>query len=100
MRGTGSAIVLVGLLTLAAPRPAAAANGLGGAIGDLLGGVFALPMGVLAGTASGPPVIGTIGGALAGAINTLGYTTRGALKLVGVAVPTAASLAPYIPLFL
>ena len=91
----GLAIVLaVGL-----PAPAAEAS-LGGAIADLVSAVFALPSSVLAGTFGGPPVIGTIAGALQGAVNTVGYATRSALQFVGVAIPLAAKIAPFIPLFL
>lgn len=67
---------------------------------DIVGGVFAIPMGVLGGTFGGPPIIGTIGGALRGTLQAVGLTTRGAFKLVGVAVPLAAKVAPLIPLFL
>ena len=80
--------------------PAHADNDLIGGLTDVVQGALAIPMGTLAGTFGGPPIIGTIGGALQGALNTIGYTTRGLLRLVGVAVPTAASLAPLIPLFL
>ena len=94
--------VMAMALMLAAParQAAAAGNGLIGGVGDLLGGVMSIPMGILAGTMSGPPILGTVGGALAGSLNALSLTTRGVLKLVGVAIPTAAAVAPYIPLFL
>ena len=97
------ALVVVAAIVVAwaAPmRQAAAANGLMGGIGDILGGVLSIPMGILAGTMSGPPILGTVGGALAGSLNAVSLTTRGLLKLVGVAIPTAAAVAPYIPLFL
>lgn len=70
------------------------------AVGDLVAGVLSVPVGVLAGTVNGPPIIGTVGGALQGAASTVGYTLRGALRLIGVAIPAAASVAPYIPVFL
>lgn len=84
----------------AAAAPARADNDLVGGLTDVVQGALAIPVGAIAGTLGGPPLIGTVGGALQGALNALGYTTRGVLRLVGVAVPTAASLAPLIPLFL
>ena len=78
----------------------ASSNELFGGIGDLVNGVLAIPAGVLGGTLNGPPIIGTIGGALRGALATLGYTARGALRLMGVAIPLAAKAAPLIPIFL
>ena len=80
--------------------PARADNDLLGGVADIVGGVFALPMDTLAGTFSGPPIIGTIGGLLHGAFHALGQTTRGVFRLVGVAIPLAAKAAPLIPLFL
>lgn len=71
-----------------------------GGIGDILGGALSLPMGALAGTLSGPPIIGTVNGVLFGALNTLSQTTRGILRLTGVAIPIAAKLAPFLPIFL
>jgi hypothetical protein len=81
------------------PAPAAHAN-VFGALADLFQGVIALPMNVLAGTFSGPPVIGTINGVLAGTVNTLSYTTRGLLGLAGAAIPAASALAPFLPFVL
>ena len=89
-----AAVVVVG--PLASPAEAS----LGGAISDLLSAILSLPSGVLAGTFGGPPLIGTVVGVLQGAVNTVGYATRGTLQLVGVAIPLALKLAPYIPLFL
>ena len=70
------------------------------AVGDVINGVVSIPVGIIAGTVSGPPVIGTVGGALLGALNTISCVTRGALRLVGAAIPLAAQAAPLIPLFL
>lgn len=77
-----------------------AQDNLMGGIGDIVSGALSLPAGVLAGTLNGPPVIGTISGAVFGALNTVSLTTRGVLRLVGVAIPLAASLAPLLPVFL
>lgn len=92
-------LVTVGLaffLVFGGARSASAQPDLGGAIGDLISGVLALPANVLAGTVGGPPIIGTAVGALYGAVNALALTTRGALRLIGVAVPMAMQAAPYV----
>ena len=81
------------------PAPAAPA-GVFGALADLFQGAIALPVNVLAGTFSGPPVIGTVNGLLAGTVNTLSYTTRGVFGLVGSAIPAASTLAPFLPFLL
>ncbi len=88
------------MLTGSLPAPTASANGLVEGVADIFMGALALPMGILGGTLSGPPVLGTVQGVLSGAYNTIGYATRGTLRLAGVAIPTAAQLAPLIPLFL
>ena len=98
MKRRASAILIVGVLLVAAPATCHAS--LTGGIMDLVGGVFAIPMGILQGTFGGPPIIGTIGGALQGVLQTVALTTRGAFELVGVAIPLAAKVAPLIPLFL
>ena len=92
----GLAFVLV---LLSSPQ-AARANELMGAVGDVVGGALAIPMGVLGGTLKGPFILGTLGGALRGTFNAIGLTTRGALRLTGVALPFAARLAPLVPIFL
>ena len=92
------AFLLLSLLIVVAPATCHAS--LTGGIMDLVGGVFAIPMGILQGTFGGPPIIGTIGGALQGTLQAVALTTRGALELVGVALPLAAKIAPLIPLFL
>lgn len=97
-------LLVVGMVAawlVAAPIPSAHAdNDLIGGIGDIISGALSIPAGILSGTLSGPPVIGTVGGAVFGALNTVSLATRGVLRLVGVAIPIAASAAPYLPLFL
>lgn len=79
---------------------ARADNNLIGGIADIVGGALSLPVGILQGTMSGPPILGTLGGAVGGALNTITLTTRGVFRLLGVAIPLAAKIAPLIPLFL
>ena len=96
-------LVGAGLVVGLAISPAGIAradNDLVGGIGDIIGGVLALPMGILSGTFSGPPIIGTVSGAAFGAVQAVSSTARGLLRLVGCAVPAAASLAPYALPFL
>ena len=88
------------LLTMVLPARNAHAADLMAAIGDLMYGVVSLPLGILDGTLRGPFILGTIGGILRGAINTIGFTFRGVFELLGVAIPLAAKLAPLIPVFL
>ncbi len=75
-------------------------GGIVGGVGDILTGALSIPMSVISGTLTGPPIIGTIGGALRGILGTIGYTTRGAMRLVGVSLPVATSLAPFLPFVL
>jgi len=93
-----AAVLLSGLG--AAPAHAEEVGGLIGGVGDIIGAAFSLPAGILQGTLSGPPSIGTLGGALSGALNTMSLALRGVLRLAGVAIPMAAKAAPLIPLFL
>lgn len=94
-----TAILVFCLLFFAAPQ-LVRANELAGAVGDVVGGALAIPMGVLGGTIRGPFILGTLGGALRGTFNAIGLTTRGALRLTGVAIPLVSRLAPLIPVFL
>ena len=92
------ALALVLASGVAAPR--SEANELIGGIGDIINGVLSIPAGVLGGTLSGPPILGTVGGALFGALNTVSLATRGVFRLLGVAIPLAAKVAPLLPVFL
>lgn len=100
-RRGGVMVVACALVFVAGlPQPRAHANELLGGVADIIGGVLALPMDTLAGTVQGPFLLGTVGGILRGAVHALGSTTRGVFRLVGVAIPMAAKVAPLIPLFL
>ena len=98
MRRRLPAAAIVGMVLIAAPAVCDAS--LTGGVMDLVGGVFAIPMGIVRGTLGGPPILGTVGGALQGVLQTVALTTRGAFEIVGVAIPMAAKVAPLIPLFL
>lgn len=96
------AVAALALVLAVGPLPgtARADNNLIGGIADIVGGALSLPVGILQGTMSGPPILGTLGGAVGGALNTISLTTRGVFRLIGVAIPLAAKIAPLIPLFL
>lgn len=100
VRRVAALSLAVALIVGPAAQQAHAENDLIGGIGDILNGVFALPLDTLAGTLSGPPIIGTVGGVLHGAVRTIGSTLRGVFRLIGVAIPIAEKLAPLIPVFL
>ena len=98
-------LVVIGVMlaVVAAPQVARAddaSSGLLSGISDLFSGIFSIPVGVISGTLSGPFIFGTVGGALQGVLNTIGYTTRGVLQILGVAIPIATKAAPLIPIFL
>lgn len=66
----------------------------------VVSGVFEIPRATLAGTVSGPPVLGTVLGALTGAVNGLGLVAGGTLETVVSLVPLALKAAPLLPIFL
>ena len=82
-----------------AQRSDAALNEVVAGVGDLVSGVFALPMTVLKGTLSGPPVIGTLNGAIAGTFYTLGLAARGTVRIIRGGIPIAVKLLPFLALF-
>ncbi len=97
-------IVAVTLLwSVTGPMEAASADALGdlvGGVGQVLTGVFAIPMEILQGTLNGPPILGTVGGALSGTVHAVGSTLGGVLQVAKSIVPLASSLIPFLPLFL
>ena len=102
LRRALAATLTAALIALPGPAPAQGEDvgGLVGGVGDIIGAAFSLPAGILQGTLGGPPILGTVGGALAGALNTVSLALRGVLRLAGVAIPVAAKAAPFVPLFL
>ena len=66
----------------------------------VVGGVLELPRATLAGTVGGPPILGTLVGALTGVVRGAGMIVGGTLETALSAIPFAGKLAPYIPIFL
>ncbi|HEX9780926.1 MAG TPA: hypothetical protein VGB20_06910 [bacterium] len=91
--------VLAFLLVFAVLAPDAHANIFRG-LGYLIAGILQLPVSTLAGTLGGPPVIGTVAGALGGAVRGVGLIGRGAFEIAGDAVGLAMRYGPLVPLFL
>ena len=92
-----AAALAVCLLCFAAT---AEANPISG-IFKIIGGVLQVPLSMLVGTFSGPPILGTAFGAVNGVIQGLGMVASGALELVSDGVGVAKTVGPYlIPIFL
>lgn len=92
-----AAILFVALLIAAPP---AEANPISG-VGKILMGVLQLPLSILTGTFSGPPVVGTVIGTINGVTQGLGLVANGVFELVGDGVAVAKAVGPYlIPVFL
>ena len=85
-------------LTLLAPAPAEAALFRG--IQEVIMGVLQLPISTLVGTFSGPPVIGTLMGAVTGTVSGVGMVAHGAFELLASGVSLAKTVAPYVLPFL
>jgi len=94
--GVFFAALVIGLGWMAPPAHANILHGLG----NIIGGVLQIPIQILAGTFSGPPVIGTIGGALSGAVQGVGMVLGGTLELAGDGFELAKAAAPYVLPFL
>ena len=91
-----AALMAVSLL-IATPAEAALARG----IQEVIAGVLQVPISIIAGTFNGPPVVGTVFGALSGTVQGVGLVAHGALELAASAVSIAKRVGPYlIPIFL
>ena len=84
---------LLAVLCVAAP-PAEAAVFRG--IAKIIGGVFQVPAGILAGTFTGPPVVGTLFGVVNGAVGGVGMVASGLLDLASSALGIAKTVGPYV----
>ena len=89
--------LVVAAILFMAPPPAHA-NILRGLV-EIVAGVLEIPRSALAGTFTGPPIIGTVAGLLTGAVHGVGLVASGAFDLVSSAVPLALKIAPFIPVF-
>jgi len=79
--------------------PPAFANPISGVL-KIVAGVLRVPIGVLAGTFSGPPIIGTIAGAFNGTIQGISLVASGATELAFDGLALAKMAAPYLLPFL
>jgi hypothetical protein len=81
-------------------NPAYAEAGLVRGVQEIVSGVFQVPLSILGGTLGGPPVIGTVFGAVNGVLGGAGLVTSGALNVVGGTLGLAKSVAPFFLPFL
>lgn len=95
-RGWAAALLIAGCLLLAEPADAA----VGRAFASWFAALFQLPGSILAGTFNGPPVIGTLMGAVNGVFRTFALVGGGAAELGGSAVSIAKAIGPYLLPFL
>ena len=97
-RPSVAVLIVLGLL-LVTPHPAEADVIRG--LGKVISGVLQLPLSTLAGTFSGPPIVGTLLGAINGTIQGIGLVASGALDLAASGISMAKMVGPYlIPIFL
>ncbi len=96
-RAVSAVLVVLGFVCAA---PSLAEASIFGGVSKIILGVFQLPLGVLAGTMTGPPVLGTALGAVNGAWHTVGLVTGGAFEVVASAVPLVKAAAPLVLPFL
>lgn len=83
----------LGALILAAP---AYAGNLANGLVDVISGPLELPKQIIVGTLTGPPIIGTLAGAVTGAFAAIGTTLRGVAEVAAGSVSLGSSLAPYV----
>ena len=94
LRLTAPAAGLLAAVLLLAAAPAEA--GIVSGISKIVTGVLGVPLSILAGTMSGPPIIGTLAGALTGTIRGVSMVLGGAVDLAGAALPIARAVAPFL----
>ena len=90
--GIAAAALAVGLVSFAPPAEAGIIKG----IQEILAGVLQVPLSTLAGTFSGPPVVGTLFGAANGLLSGIGLVADGALNLAFGAFGIAKTVAPFV----
>ena len=89
----GAAVVVC---SPAAPAEAGIVRGLQ----EIVAAAFAVPLGVLQGTLSGPPVIGTLTGAVGGVFRTVTLVGGGVVDILSDAIPLAKAIGPFLLPFL
>ena len=87
-----AAAFLAAFCILTPPAEAAVFRG----IAKIIGGVFQVPAAILSGTFTGPPVVGTLFGAVNGAVGGLGMVASGVLDLASSAFGIAKAAGPYV----
>ena len=90
--GPAAAALLVVLTVFAPPAEAGLIKG----IQEIVAGVLQIPISTIAGTFSGPPIVGTLFGAANGLFNGVGLLADGALNLAFGALGLAKTAAPFV----
>lgn len=94
MKRSRALAAVAAVVLLAAPPPADAEIVRG--LAKMVYGIVALPVGILAGTASGPPILGTAAGAVSGAWTGARFLASGAWDLAASGVAVAKRAAPFV----
>ena len=94
MKRSRALAAVAATILLAAPPPADAEIVRG--LAKMLYGIVALPVGILTGTASGPPILGTAAGAVSGAWTGARFLASGAWDLAASGVAVAKMAAPFV----
>ena len=89
------AVLAAMLLGLVMFTPPAEANIVSGIV-KIISGVLQVPLSTMVGTFTGPPIIGTVMGALNGTFQGLGLVAGGALDLAVSGFELAKMAAPYV----
>ena len=90
--------LIAAVLVCSAPR-SAEANLISG-LTKIVSGAFQLPLSILVGTFTGPPVVGTLMGAVNGTIRTVALVAGGTLEVAADGVALAKRAAPFVLPFL
>ncbi len=67
-----------------------------GGVQKIIAGVFQVPLSTLVGTFTGPPIFGTVIGAVNGALQGVGLVASGTLDLALGGVAIAKAVAPFV----
>ena len=94
------ACLVVGLVAVWLAWPATAEAAIVKGILEVLTGILQVPLQTIAGTFSGPPVLGTVMGAASGLLQGTGLVAHGALELAMSGLSIAKTVAPYLLPFL